>query len=101
MVHDSAGFAAAPAGGTRENRPAIRTLRLTRDLEPGFAVTIEPGIYFIDSLLEQARADGRGDAIDWKRVEAIRPWGGIRIEDDVIAQAGAPRNLTREAFAAA
>ena len=101
MVHDSAGFAAGPAGGTREKPAGHPYLRLTRDLEPGFAVTIEPGIYFIDSLLEQARANGRGRSIDWKRVEALKPFGGIRIEDDVIAQAGAPRNLTREAFAAA
>lgn len=101
MVHDAAGFAAGPDGGTREKPAGHPYLRLTRDLEPGFAVTIEPGIYFIDSLLEAARADGRGRSIDWKRVEALRPFGGIRIEDNVVAQAGAPRNLTREAFAAA
>lgn len=100
MVHDAAGFAAGPAGGTREKPEGHPYLRLTRDLEPGFAVTIEPGLYFIDSLLEAARADSRGRAIEWKRVEALRPFGGIRIEDNVIAQAGAPRNLTREAFAA-
>jgi Xaa-Pro dipeptidase len=102
MVHDASGSAAAPAGGTRAKPEGHPYLRLTRDLEPGFVVTIEPGIYFIDSLLEAARADGRGRAIDWKRVEALRPFGGIRIEDNVVAQAGAPpRNLTREAFAAA
>jgi Xaa-Pro dipeptidase len=101
MVHDASGFAASPGGGTREKPEGHPYLRLTRVLEPGFVVTIEPGIYFIDSLLAQARADGRGRAIDWKRVEALRPWGGIRIEDNVVAQAGAPRNLTREAFAAA
>lgn len=101
MVHDASGFAAAASGGTREKPQGHPYLRLTRDLEPGFAVTIEPGIYFIDSLLDAARADARGRAIDWKRVEALRPFGGIRIEDNVIAQAGAPRNLTREAFAAA
>jgi Xaa-Pro dipeptidase len=100
MVHDASGFAAAASGGTREKPQGHPYLRLTRDLEPGFAVTIEPGIYFIDSLLDAARADARGRAIDWKRVEALRPFGGIRIEDNVIAQAGAPRNLTREAFAA-
>jgi len=101
MVHDAAGFAAGPRGGTREKPEGHLHLRLTRDLEEGFVVTIEPGIYFIDSLLEQARADARGRAINWKRVEALRPWGGIRIEDNVVAQAGAPRNLTREAFSAA
>jgi Xaa-Pro dipeptidase len=101
MVHDAAGFAAGPSGGTRAKPDGHPYLRLTRDLEAGFAVTIEPGIYFIDSLLEAARADGRGRAIDWKRVAALRPYGGVRIEDNVVAQAGAPRNLTREAFAAA
>jgi Xaa-Pro dipeptidase len=101
MVHDASGFAAAPAGGTREKPEGHPYLRLTRNLEPGFAVTIEPGIYFIDSLLDAARADESGRVINWERVEALLPYGGIRVEDDVIAQAGAPRNLTREAFAAA
>ncbi len=100
MVHDAAGFAASPTGGMREKPEGHPYLRLTRDLEPGFVVTIEPGIYFIDSLLEQARADTRGRSIDWQRVESLRPWGGIRIEDNVVAQAGSPRNLTREAFSA-
>jgi Xaa-Pro dipeptidase len=100
MVHDASGFAARPDGGTRGKPEGHPYLRLTRNLEPGFVVTIEPGIYFIDSLLEAARADGRGNAIDWKRVEALRPYGGIRVEDNVVAQAGSPRNLTREAFAA-
>jgi Xaa-Pro dipeptidase len=101
MVHDASGFAASPKGGTRDKPDGHPYLRLTRVLEPGFVVTIEPGIYFIDSLLDQARADARGKSIDWKRVAALRPWGGIRIEDNVVAQAGAPRNLTREAFVAA
>ncbi|HEX9706565.1 MAG TPA: Xaa-Pro dipeptidase [Steroidobacteraceae bacterium] len=101
MVHDAAGFMAGPQGGTREKPEGHPYLRLTRNLEIGFAVTIEPGIYFIESLLEQARADGRGRAIDWRRVDALRPCGGIRIEDNIVAQPDAPRNLTREAFAAA
>jgi Xaa-Pro dipeptidase len=101
MVHDAAGFAAGPDGGTRPKPEGHPYLRLTRDLEAGFALTIEPGIYFIDSLLEKARASGLGRAVDWKRVEALRPFGGIRIEDNVVAQADGPRNLTREAFAAA
>ncbi|HEY7753023.1 MAG TPA: Xaa-Pro dipeptidase [Steroidobacteraceae bacterium] len=101
MVHDAGGFMAAPAGGTLPKPEGHPYLRLTRRLEPGFVVTVEPGIYFIDSLLAQARADARGRMVDWARVEALTPCGGIRIEDNVVAQAGSPRNLTREAFAAA
>ena len=100
QVHDVCGLTAGPQGGIRPRPEGHPHLRLTRDLEAGFVVTIEPGIYFIDSLLAQAAADDRGHAIDWKRVEALKPCGGIRIEDNVVARDGAPRNLTREAFAA-
>ena len=101
MVHDAAGFMASPTGGVLPKPEGHPYLRLTRTLEPGFVVTIEPGIYFIDSLLAQAKNDARGRAINWQRVEELKPWGGIRIEDNVVAQPGTPRNLTREGFAAA
>ncbi|MNF11174.1 Xaa-Pro dipeptidase [compost metagenome] len=64
-------------------------------------VTIEPGIYFIDMLLEEVKANGHADSIDWARVAAFKPYGGIRIEDDVACTDGAPANLTREGFDAA
>jgi Xaa-Pro dipeptidase len=64
-------------------------------------VTIEPGLYFIDLLLDKLRDDGHADCIDWDRVEAFKPYGGIRIEDDVLCTDGEPINLTREAFAEA
>jgi len=63
-------------------------------------VTIEPGIYFIDMLLDEVKAKGLGDAVDWSRVDAFKPFGGIRIEDDVVCTEDVPINLTREAFAA-
>ena len=46
------------------------------------------------------RRGGRGRHIDWAAVDRLRPFGGIRIEDDVACTAGAPENLTRDAFAA-
>ena len=101
QVHDVAGFAASDAGGTIAKPDGHPYLRLTRTLAAGMAVTIEPGIYFIDMLLDALKAKGLGDAVDWDRVEAFKPYGGIRIEDDVVCTEGEPINLTREAFAQA
>ena len=70
-------------------------------LEPGVVVTVEPGIYMIDMLLNKARGDQRGQLIDWRKVEELKPYGGIRIEDDIVTTAGEPENLTRDAFSKA
>ncbi|GAA5079123.1 Xaa-Pro dipeptidase [Lysobacter panacisoli] len=101
QVHDVAGFAASDEGGTIAKPDGHPYLRLTRVLEPGMVVTIEPGLYFIDMLLDEVKRNGHGDSVDWARVEAFKPFGGIRIEDDVACTDGAPANLTREGFAEA
>jgi Xaa-Pro dipeptidase len=100
QVHDVAGLAQDESGGEIPRPPGHPYLRLTRVLEPGFVVTIEPGIYFIDLLLAAAQADTRSRYIDWREVGRWRPYGGIRIEDDVLCTPSSPVNLTREAFAA-
>jgi Xaa-Pro dipeptidase len=100
QVHDVGGLMAGPDGGERPRPEGHPFLRLTRELADGFVVTIEPGIYFIDLLLAEAAADGRRGLIDWAAVDRLRPCGGVRVEDDVVALSGGTRNLTREAFAA-
>lgn len=100
QVHDVGGFLRTPEGGEIPRPPGHPYLRLTRVLEEGFVVTMEPGIYFIDALLEQARADARGTHINWSRVEQFRPCGGIRIEDNLAITRTGCENLTRDAFAA-
>lgn len=100
QVHDVGGFAASDAGGTIAKPDGHPYLRLTRMLEPGMVVTIEPGVYIVDMLLEDLKSAGKGDAVDWNRVEAFRPYGGIRIEDNVVCTDDAPLNLTRDAWSA-
>jgi Xaa-Pro dipeptidase len=100
QVHDVGGLMRSAEGGEIPRPEGHPYLRLTRVLESGFVVTMEPGIYFIDPLLDAARAFPRGAKINWQRVEQLRPFGGIRIEDDLVAEPDGCENLTRDAFSA-
>jgi len=97
-VHDVGGTMADDEGGTLPKPSRDPALRLTRKLEPGFVVTMEPGLYFIDALLEPARSGEHARRIDWQKVDALRPFGGVRIEDNLAVIADGCDNLTRAAF---
>ena len=99
-VHDVGGFMESAEGGDIPRPAGHPFLRLTRVLQKDFVVTVEPGIYFIDQLLDAARADARGGKINWPRVASLRKFGGIRIEDDVAITDTGCENLTRDAFEA-
>ncbi|PTT90442.1 Xaa-Pro dipeptidase [Pelomonas sp. HMWF004] len=102
QVHDVGGFMASENGGVADKPEGHRYLRLTRPLQAGMVVTIEPGLYFIPMLLRELRASSHAGHVDWAAVERLSRYGGVRIEDDVACRAGgeAPENLTRDAFAA-
>lgn len=100
QVHDVGGFMRSPDGGDIPRPEGHPYLRLTRVLEEGFVVTMEPGLYFIPQLLEEARSDARSSRINWRRVDFFRRFGGIRIEDDLAVTASGHENLTRDAFRA-
>ncbi len=71
-------------------------LRNTSVIEEGQVFTIEPGVYFIDSLLGDLRQKEVAKYIDWPLATALAPLGGVRIEDDVQVTETSLRNFTRE-----
>ncbi|NNF66727.1 MAG: Xaa-Pro dipeptidase, partial [Gammaproteobacteria bacterium] len=99
QVHDVGGHQAAADGSQRPPPPEHPFLRLTRTLTPGAVCTIEPGIYFIDMLLDKLRATPAKKEIDWDRIASFMPFGGARVEDDIHITASGHENLTRDQFA--
>jgi Xaa-Pro dipeptidase len=96
QVHDVGGFM-ADERGTHVAAPANHPfLRCTRLIEPNMVFTIEPGLYFIDSLLADLKQTDHAKYINWHKVDAFRQFGGIRIEDNVIVHRERNENLTRD-----
>jgi len=91
-THDAGGCL---AGRTPSDRFGLKWLRADLPLQPGYVVTIEPGIYFIKALIDDpARREQFADCVDWAKVEALRGFGGIRIEDDILIEESGSRVLT-------
>ena len=63
----------------------LKSLRLAKELEEGFVLTVEPGIYFIPELIDQWQAEKKHtEFINYDKVQAYRNFGGIRIEEDFL-----------------
>jgi Xaa-Pro dipeptidase len=98
QVHDVGGNLADPEGTTCPPPAAYPALRLTRVIETDWVVTVEPGLYFIPGLLATLRSESGGQRVAWAMVDALAPFGGIRIEDDIHVTDSGAENLTRPAF---
>jgi len=89
---DRAGYA---PGRERSRQFGLCYLRFDRNLLPGMAVTIEPGLYFVPAILknEALTSPLRGD-LRLDRLDRFRDVRGIRIEDDVLVTAAGCEVLT-------
>jgi Xaa-Pro dipeptidase len=100
QVHDVGGLMADEKGNVIDRPSGHPYLRLTRTLQEDQVLTVEPGIYVIDMLLDELKGTPGDDLINHERVAWLRPYGGIRIEDNVRVTETGCENLTRDAFAA-
>ncbi len=81
-------------GEPKSTQFGLKSLRLARELKPGFVVTVEPGIYFIPQLMDLWRSEGRGaDFIDFDELDKWRDFGGVRNEEDFLITSEGARRL--------
>ena len=69
----------------RSDQFGLAYLRLGKELEPGYVLTIEPGIYFIPELIKRWQKEKKfPEFINYDRLETFGKFGGIRIEDNIV-----------------
>lgn len=100
-VHDMEGLNEAWVGYTdtlkRSDQFGLRSLRLAKALEPGYVLTVEPGIYLIPALIDRWKSERIcAEFINYDKVEAYRGFGGIRIEDNVLVTPTGADVLSKE-----
>ncbi len=88
-VHDMENLGENYVGYTdtlkRSDQFGLAYLRMGRELEPGFVMTIEPGCYFIPALIEKWKSEKKFlQFINYSKAESYLGFGGVRIEDDIL-----------------
>lgn len=81
----------------------LKSLRLAKELQPGFVLTIEPGIYFIRELIEKWEHENKfREFLNYDKIKTYENFGGIRNEEDYLITnegsrlLGKPKPMTAE-----
>ena len=63
----------------------LASLRMGKELKPGYVLTVEPGCYFIPALIEKWKNEGiNKEFINFDKLKEYYNFGGIRLEDDIL-----------------
>ena len=94
-MEDLGDYAGYGKNRARSSRFGLGYLRLHRPLEVGMVVTIEPGFYQVDAILnDPQRRETYSEMVNWERLEQFQDVRGIRIEDDVLVTEDGAEVLT-------
>ena len=81
-------------GKAKSTQFGLKSLRLARELETGFVITIEPGIYFVPQLMDLWRSQNHcADFLDFDALDQWRDFGGVRNEEDYLITTDGARRL--------
>ena len=84
-------------GMTKSDQFGLKSLRLGRQLEKGFVLTVEPGLYFIPDLIESWKSENKFSRfINYDQLDHYKDFGGIRIEEDFLIEGDGARLLGQE-----
>ena len=88
-VHDMEDLGQIYVGYDDVTRPStqfgLASLRMGKELKPGYVLTVEPGCYFIPALIEKWKNEGiNKEFINFDKLKEYYNFGGIRLEDDIL-----------------
>lgn len=78
----------------RSEQFGLAYLRFAKELQPGYVLTVEPGIYFIPQLIKQWQSENKfKEFINYEKVNEYLDFGGVRIEDNILVTKNSHRVL--------
>lgn len=101
-VHDMEDLGEQYVGYTDELKKnttqfGLKSLRLGKELQTGYVLTVEPGLYFIPELTDRWRAEHKfSEFINYNKVAEFMDFGGIRVEDDYVITEQGSRKLGKD-----